>query len=263
MVFIGAHIRREKTIVATFAELRKHGGNVLQVFVCNPRSGRITAESAKRYIDEAIATNLKNYIATNKLQLWIHSPYTFNLAKPFSPDAYWVTAILKQLEIADAIGAKGVITHVGHGTIESLSEMRKTVAYIMRERRERRGSAKLVIESASGMGTELLADLKDLADFARENNGVKVCIDTAHVWAMGYDPVEAIRLVGKKYVACVHLNRNPRARGTRVDRHDCGVAKDPRLRAVVALCRDWRIPCIMETPRECWRKEIILLRENR
>lgn len=259
--WIGAHIKREKTIVATFDELRRHGGNVLQIFVCNPRSGRITAESVQRYVDEAASTELKSYMKTHKLQLWIHSPYTFNLGKPFSADTYWVVAMLKQLELADAIGAKGIITHVGHGNDKSLKEMQKAISYILKQWK---GRARLVIESASGMGTELLSDLNDLMKFVRGFRGrLKICIDTAHVWAMGYDPVEAIRMVGKKNIACVHLNRNPRHQGSRVDRHDCGAASDAKLREVVALCRDWGVPCIMESPRDCWKKEIILLRENR
>lgn len=271
---IGAHIKRHKTIVATFEELRTYSGDgpvVLQIFVCNPRSGRITEGHFQKYAEEATKTALKTYMRSNNCRLWIHSPYTFNIARAFTPDAYWVTTTIKQLQMADIIGADGVILHIGHATTQgydkSVTEMKKTINYILTHYK---GRSKLVLETASGMGTELLADLRLLRDFVRDvaDSRLKICIDTAHVWAVGYEPIEAIRFVGRSQLAIVHFNNTPTMFGNRVDRHECLRAKTAQIpmetmQNVARLCGRWKIPLVMETPRDCWRKEIILFRENR
>lgn len=267
-MIIGAHIKRKKTIVATLEDLQKHVGNgptVLQIFVCNPRSGRITEDNIKKYREEATSTALLAYMHTNDCRLWIHSPYTFNIARPFAPDAYWVTTIIKELQLADILGADGVIVHVGHGDYDQgTREMKKTIKYILKHFK---GNAKLVIETASGMGAEVLADLRALRDFVSgfDDNRLRICVDTAHVWAAGYDPVDALRFIGRGKLAAVHFNNTSRLFGDRVDRHECmgGVIPLKTMRDVALLCTKWKVPLIMETPRECWKKEIIMFRENR
>jgi deoxyribonuclease-4 len=272
MMIIGAHVKREKTIVATFEKLLKHSGDgpsVLQIFVCNPRSGRITEENILKYKEEATRTNLKGFMRRNNCRLWIHSPYTINLARPFAPDAYWVTTMTKQLQIADYLGANGVIVHLGHAQEHEtgVKEMKKAIEWILRHYK---GTAKLVLETSSGTGSEILADLRALRDFVREIGDVrlKVCIDTAHVWGAGYDIMEALRFVGRKWLAVVHFNNSLSEFGSRLNRHECLAGKKGEIpfgimKNVAQLCAVWKVPLIMETPRECWKKEIILFRENR
>ena len=36
-MIVGAHIPREKTIIKTMDEIKKRGGNALQLFTTNPR----------------------------------------------------------------------------------------------------------------------------------------------------------------------------------------------------------------------------------
>ena len=48
--YVGAHIPQRKTLVETMEALRAAGGNMLQLFVANPRSGKITSAGRARYI---------------------------------------------------------------------------------------------------------------------------------------------------------------------------------------------------------------------
>jgi deoxyribonuclease-4 len=94
-----------------------------------------------------------------------------------------------------------------------------------------RGGLRVLIENTSGMGTaigwrfeELRAILDGVPDLP-----VGVCIDTAHLYAAGYDirsevglrqTVAALdRIVGLERVALIHVNDLKTPFGSRVDRH--------------------------------------------
>ena len=47
MVFIGAHISREKTLIDTIDIIKNAGGNALQIFASNPRSSKISPLNQK------------------------------------------------------------------------------------------------------------------------------------------------------------------------------------------------------------------------
>ncbi len=62
MVYIGAHISREKTLIETLNKIKENGGNALQIFVSNPRSIQI------RKLNEKFISNrneIKNYLKIN------------------------------------------------------------------------------------------------------------------------------------------------------------------------------------------------------
>jgi endonuclease IV len=48
IIYIGAHINREKTIVKTMEAITKNGGNCLQLFVSNPRSASLVTPTEKK-----------------------------------------------------------------------------------------------------------------------------------------------------------------------------------------------------------------------
>jgi len=265
---IGAHILRKKTIVETFDELAKHQGNVLQIFVSNPRSGRITAKMYDKYLGEA--PFVKSYIQQNGVQLWVHSAYTINLAKDFDPNAYWIQTVLHELAIASAIGARGVITHIGKNADArtGVRNMKQSVRYILRHCPK---DVMFVLETSSHMGSDLLYDLDALCDFFKDFPRLRLCLDTAHVWAAGYDPIHALKHVvqriGKARLALIQINNNPKPFGSRVDRHSCLYGNDGAINSsiiehIVAESVRLGVPVVLETPRECWRTEIPRLRKQ-
>jgi hypothetical protein len=60
-------------------EIKINGGNALQLFTTNPRSLKITDNS--KYLSESHL--IKKYCKINKFAVIVHSPYAFNIAKPF------------------------------------------------------------------------------------------------------------------------------------------------------------------------------------
>lgn len=128
------------------------------------------------------------------------------------------------------------------------------------------GRTRVLVETTAGSGTALGWRFEELAELleaipAAARDRVGVCLDTAHVWAAGYDlredypevMAELDRTVGLERLELIHANDSRAERGSRVDRHAHigegemgeagfeGLMRDPALAAV---------PRVLETPKE-------------
>ena len=270
--YVGAHIPQRKTLVETMEALRAAGGNVLQLFVANPRSGKITSAGRARYIAEAPA--VRDYCARHGTKLVVHSSYPLNFARNAPArggPAYWIETVLEELAIAEALGAFGVVIHAGRWAAArpateavGTENMRADVLEVLRRMNSAPDAPRLILETSSGAGTELFGSVESLLRFygsvraAAAAAGARagrlgLCVDTAHVHATGASPSRALQmLLATDAVALVHLNNTPVPLGGRADRH--AALLDPKgeialseLRAVVRLARAAGVPIVMET----------------
>ena len=234
-LYLGAHINREKTILKTMEAITKNGGNCLQLFVSNPRSTALV--SLDNYL--SIADDIREYEAKHNFKTVIHASYTINLARDFKngkraipiEDCAWIQLLLHELYISHLIGSSGVVVHVGkHTTLTpeyGLENMRIALEYVIAELQKNKINAKILLETPAGQGTELLTDLHEFIEFfnqfsAEQKRHLGICLDTAHIWAAGYELSEALALITNKNAAdlvAIHLNNSKIAKGSRVDRH--------------------------------------------
>ena len=240
--YIGAHINREKTIIKTMETITKNGGNCLQLFVSNPRS--LSLVNIDNYIN--IAADIKEYSAKHNFKTLIHSSYTINLARDFKNgkravpinDCPWIQLLLHELYISHIIKSHGVIVHVGKHTTQSpeygLENMRIAIEYIIDEMHKNELNAKIILETPAGQGTELLTNLNDFIDFYNsfsnpQKKYLGICLDTAHIWAAGYELSEAYKIISHKNandLIAIHLNNSKVAKSSNVDRHATLFDKD-------------------------------------
>jgi deoxyribonuclease-4 len=234
-IYVGAHINREKTILKTMETITKNGGNCLQLFVSNPRS--LSLVNIDNYIN--IANDIKDYLLKNNFKTIIHSSYTINLARDFKNgkraipinECPWIQLFLHELYISHIIGSIGVVVHVGKHTTQSkeygLENMRISIEYIIEELHKNNLNTKIIIETPAGQGTELLTDLNDFMDFynsfsSSQKKYLGICLDTAHIWATGYELIDAYKIICNKNLndlIAIHLNNSNVAQGSNVDRH--------------------------------------------
>lgn len=233
MVFKGAHISREKTLQETIDRIIENGGNALQIFASNPRSSKISDLNEKFFG--------KNFRNKKDFALVIHNPYTINLATPFMnnkriieiKDAYWIKLVLHELNIAHQIGAYGCVVHCGKHTSNSrevgLMNMKKALDFIIAEIKDNNLNSKIILETSTGQGSELLYDYQEFLDFYNsftdnQKNFIKICIDTCHIWAAGYELSEIYKLTkangNLKDVAVIHINNSKNPKNSHLDRHD-------------------------------------------
>jgi endonuclease IV len=239
--YIGGHIERKKSIAETLMELPK---NIpWQIFL----SGRTKA--AHTITDKDITQTLALTAPEKGYSVFIHAPYTLNLSRQY--DDNWVAKTLSEhLRVGREMGCKGVVIHCGVKAkdldeTEAYNNMQKAVIEASAQATK---SCPLLIETSAGETGELLSNPAELISFyvslPEETKSVtQICIDTCHVFAAGYDPVNFIQ----ELQACnipiglIHFNDSKGPCGCKHDRHampGTGYIGMKKLCEVAFLCKD-------------------------
>ena len=123
----------------------------------------------------------------------------------------------------------------------------------------------IALETMAGKGTEIGRSFEELAEIINRVDNperLRVCFDTCHVYAAGYDirtqngyartMGEFDRLVGLRRLEAFHLNDCKGSLGARLDRHTHIGRGTVGLGAFRALLHDRRfewLPMVLETPK--------------
>lgn len=249
--YFGHHVSYKSKIINALTTTVERGANSVQIFVGNPR-----AYSAKLTAQLKQAPEVKQYITANKLRVYIHAPYAVNLAADTDCEHNLsVITLIEQLKVGSALGAQGIIFHVGkHLALskeDATENMLQCINYILAYIKQHKLHIDLILETAAGQGTELLVDKKEFYEFCAKikSKYFKVCVDTAHIWAAGEDPATYFKTVPKNKISVVHLNNSKVAKNSRLDRHEHvkdGKIPVKALEAVAAYCKKHKITMIME-----------------
>jgi deoxyribonuclease IV len=124
---------------------------------------------------------------------------------------------------------------------------------------------RIALETTAGQGSCLgckFEQIDYIVKAVREPERLCVCLDTAHIFAAGYDiSTDASvrqtfrqfdRIVGLERLAAIHLNDSKTDRGSRVDRHEHIGKGKIGLAAFQFIMRERRlskIPKVLETPK--------------
>jgi len=284
MVYIGAHISRESTLLLTLKKIKENEGRALQIFASNPRTNKTSEVNIKFFGDPK---EISNYIIDNKFSLVIHSPYTINLSMPplngkkelELKDCYWTKILIEELKIAHNYNGIGCVVHCGKYTKntkeEGLRYMRETILYIINTIKELKLNSKLILETSTGQGTELLYKYEDFLDFyntftTTQKKYFKLCIDTCHIWAAGYELMDVYEITKKKGnlddIIVIHINNSKNPKNSHLDRHEIITNKNGYIPlediikfVLVMTIENKDITIILETPSDNLKEEIELL----
>jgi deoxyribonuclease-4 len=163
-----------------------------------------------------------------------HDSYLINLAS--ADDALWRKSIelfVEELSRCAVLGIPYLVTHPGAhlGSGEAAGLKRVAAALDVVHGRVPAGVI-TCLESTAGQGTSLGHRLEHLAviiERVKHPDRLGVCLDTAHLFAAGYDfrgrryarfRREVDAAVGIDRVRVLHLNDSKKELGSRVDRHD-------------------------------------------
>jgi deoxyribonuclease IV len=190
----------------------------------------------------------------------VHAKYLINLASP-DPEHRERSAkmLAAELTAAGALGARFVVVHPGSHAESGEEKGTERLVEGLDLARELAGdgAAEPVIENTVGAGTQLCSTFGALAG-AAEKAGVRVCVDTAHAYAAGYDlsTSEGARKVAAgleaalgERIALLHLNDARNGLGSHRDGHE-------RIGEGKVLVGAWSelfaglpgVPVAMETP---------------
>lgn len=233
--FLGSHVRKESDYPTTIP---------FQIFLASPR--------AEGYVSTAELNEISRKCSPEH-QLYVHAPYIINLC---NMDSWPVERLRHELSACQQLGGKGVVVHVGkHKNLtyeQGLNMMEQRLRLALNAAS---GECPLLLETPAGEGTELCATLSSMMRFFGRFDGdprLKLCVDTCHVFAAGYEPAYYMRNWLKKYpqsIGLVHFNDSKERRGSHLDRHyivGLGYIGFLRLWDVHELCIKENIPMVQE-----------------
>lgn len=237
--------------------------DAIQIFTKSSRQW-----AAKPYTKEEIGLFDLNRKATGITKVIAHDSYLLNLGSP--DDALRkrsVAAFVDELERCEILGVSNLVAHPGSHVGAGEDEGIKTIARSLDEVHTACPgyNVKVTLEITAGQGSNLgyrFEQIGNIADATRESDRLRVCFDTEHAFAAGYDIrtregyertfAEFDETIGLKLLAAFHLNDSKKEFNSRVDRHEHigkGHIGVEGFRLLLNDKRFWDLPMCLETPK--------------
>jgi deoxyribonuclease IV len=242
-VRIGLHTSIAGSYANALESAKKLGANAVQIFSASPRMWqgpvvRIPANDAKAFRARRDELGLGPLV--------IHANYLVNLAatQPMLRTRS-IQAFHEELVRGVALGADYLVVHPGSRGEATVESAIATIVESVKQAAKRvpLGRMRILIENTAGMGSAVGSRLEEVAAILSGlNRGtgtertddqplqVGACLDTAHLFAAGYDiksaagleqTIETIdRTIGLDKVSVIHVNDSKIPLGGRVDRHE-------------------------------------------
>ncbi len=229
---IGIHASISGSYLNALEAARRLGCNALQIFSASPR---MWAGGPSRIPDADAAAFRTRRDELGLGPLVIHANYLINLAgtQPMLRTRS-IQAFHDEIVRGISLGADFLVVHPGARGEAKMESAIATIINSVKEavRRVQLGKLRLLIENTAGMGTAVGSRLEEVAAILRGLNplGVGACLDTAHLFAAGYDigsesglefTISQIeKTIGLENVYVWHVNDSKIPLGGRVDRHE-------------------------------------------
>jgi deoxyribonuclease-4 len=231
-VRIGLHTSIAGSYLNGLESAKKLGANALQIFSASPRMWQVAKVGIP--VSDAKAFRARRE-ALGLGPLVIHANYLVNLAatQPMLRTRS-IQAFHEELVRGTVLGADFLVVHPGARGEASVESAIATIVAGVKQaaRRVPLGKMQILIENTAGMGTSVGSRLEEVAAIVKglREVHVGVCLDTAHLFAAGYDiksvagleqTIELIeQTIGLENVPVLHVNDSKIALGGRVDRHE-------------------------------------------
>jgi deoxyribonuclease-4 len=276
-VLFGAHVSSAGGISKAIDRAEELGCDAMQVFTQSPRMWKPTAHS-----DDEIARFRARRDEVGIQAVVCHALYLVNLG---SPDRALhrksVAAMRASLETAAAIGAEGVVFHVGSHLGKGLEAGYERAVPALRELLALTDERLwLVLENSAGAGGTIgrsVDELAALVDRLDRHERLGICLDSCHWWVSGIDVTDPETLdaalaelddkIGLDRLRCLHVNDAGAPLGSNRDRHaSLGLGEmGDGLATFVAHPAFEALPAILEThgPDGGYAGELRLLQDLR
>jgi deoxyribonuclease-4 len=231
-VRIGLHTSIAGSYLNALESAKKLGANALQIFSASPRMWQVAKVGIP--VSDAKAFRARREVL-GLGPLVIHANYLVNLAatQPMLRTRS-IQAFHEELVRGTVLGADYLVVHPGARGEASVESAIATIVEGVKQaaRRVPLGKMQILIENTAGMGTSVGSRLEEVAAIVKglSEVNVGVCLDTAHLFAAGYDIKSAAGLeqtmelieqtIGLENVPVLHVNDSKIALGGRVDRHE-------------------------------------------
>jgi len=274
MKYIGAHLPISTGFNSVIDQACIIGANSYAIFTKPPTTwrGKVIAESAA---DRFKAYSRKHWLPPEAVL--VHASYMINMGSPDEAKAINAkNAFVDELQRCKALGLTMLNFHPGSYLNGDKAKAVDQIGMLVKESIDEVDGVAPVIETMAGQGTNLGADLGDIARMLEliDDDEAGVCVDTCHSFAAGYDirtedgyskfMDDFDKIIGLKRLRGFHLNDSKCPLGSRKDRHEQlgrGHIGIDAFKLIVQDSRTDNIPLILETPNPGeWKAEIALLK---
>ncbi|MCH7617495.1 MAG: deoxyribonuclease IV [Chloroflexi bacterium] len=226
---LGAHVRTAGGVDKAVDRAEEMGAETIQVFSGAPQAWR-----RKNYSNEEVAAFKARLKETGIGPVFIHGLYLMNFGTD-NPELLKKSqeALIAEMNSASLIGARGVIFHLGsHKGAGYEARVGQVVDQCRQVLDATPDDAWLILENAAGQGGAIGSKFAELGRIAQESGSdrVKICLDTQHTFAAGYDVktrkgldatmAEFDKEIGLDRLAAVHANDSKIELGGSRDRHE-------------------------------------------
>lgn len=260
---LGAHMSIANGIAQALWQGKAVGCDTVQLFTKSSRQWVGKPLSAQEIADFRTTMQMVGFPL-----VVAHGSYLYNLAAPTAAlRKKSVDGLIDEMTRCEALGIAYLIihpgAHLGAGEAAGLKTIAQSIdavhtacpGYITR----------LTLEITAGQGSTLgyrFRHLRQIIDATAAPERLRVCFDTEHAFAAGYELrtaegyartfAEFDEEIGLQQLVAFHLNDAPKALGCRVDRHEHigkGYLGEQAFRLLLNDPRFRALPMYLETPK--------------
>ena len=260
-VLLGAHISIAGGTHEAPARAKRIGATAMQIFT------KMANRWAERACEDEECKSFRAALAdTQVTRISAHDSYLINLASPDETlRARSFESFLSELKRCEALGLDYLVSHPGNFMDDRASGIARNAESIGAALEAVPGRTMILMETTAGSGTSIGSSFEEMAQLIRLVPGkvrrrVGVCIDTAHIFAAGYDisgDYEGVMrrfddVIGLRRLRMMHLNDSKAPLGSRRDRHELigeGAIGERAFRHIMNDPRLARVAKVIETPK--------------
>jgi deoxyribonuclease IV len=260
---LGAHTSINGGVFTAVDLAEKLGFTAMQIFTKNNNrwySKELSEKEIEIYTNRLKASNIKFVVA--------HDSYLINLcAKDLEILKKSRDSFIDELKRCELLGIPHLNFHPGAHLGVGEEEGIKLIAESINIAHSNTPGFNVtsMIETTAGQGSAIgytFEHLRKITDLVDEKKRITVCIDTAHIFAAGYDIRDSKiyenvindfdNIVGLDRLKCLHMNDSKKPLGSKVDRHEHIGKGFIGIQGFTNIMNDKRIkhiPKILETPK--------------
>ncbi len=228
---LGAHVSIAGGVSQSFGRGNQIGCECIQIFTKSSRQW-----AAKPYPAEEIEAFKQARKETGIRIVVAHDSYLVNLGAPDEKlRKKSIDAFVDELQRCEALEVPYLISHPGaHMGAGEMTGIKTIAGSIDQAHRACSGyKVKITLEITAGQGSVLGSRFEQMArifDAVKENERLRLCFDTEHAFAAGYDLrtaegyeqafTELDRHIGLKRLVAFHINDSMKPLNSHVDRHE-------------------------------------------
>jgi deoxyribonuclease IV len=228
---LGAHVSIAGGVSEAPGRGKELGCDAIQIFTKSSRQW-----AAKPYPKEEVEAFKRNFKESGIQKVIAHDSYLLNLGAPDEKlRKRSVEGFIDELQRCEVLGVPFLVAHPGSHVGSGEEAGIKTIARSIDEAHKACAGikVKVALEITAGQGSNLgysFQQMGQIFDAVKENERLRLCFDTEHAFAAGYDLRseegyerafnELDKYIGLKKLVAFHLNDSLKPLGSRVDRHE-------------------------------------------